>query len=254
MESRFARRKVELKSSHGGNEDRYPPVVPTDSPERSPRRTGRPRRDGSRALGDPTEQILTEAGRLFAEFGVHGTTMASIAAATGLRQSSLYYYFSSRDEVVAALVDRANVMPLALARQMVETSGSPAARLLLFVQGDVEALCRLPLDIGEIHRIARRGRDRFAAYWKERRTLERLLAALIQEGISAGEVRSVDPKLAALLVLGNDEGVQNWFRTGTRRRASEISRTAAEVTVGGLLAPGVSLVEVTTAAAEIGLD
>ena len=42
-----------------------------------------------------------------------------------------------------------------------------AAKLYRFVRGDVEALCALPFDINEIHRIAARERDRFAVYWRE---------------------------------------------------------------------------------------
>ena len=40
--------------------------------------------------------------------------MSRIAAEVGPQQSSLYYYFRSKDEVVAALVARANVVPLEL--------------------------------------------------------------------------------------------------------------------------------------------
>ncbi|HKY13403.1 MAG TPA: helix-turn-helix domain-containing protein, partial [Microthrixaceae bacterium] len=63
-------------------------------------------------MGDPTDEILATAGRLFAELGVAGTTMSRLASEVGLKQSSLYYYFRNRDEVVAALVSRANVVPL----------------------------------------------------------------------------------------------------------------------------------------------
>ena len=42
------------------------------------------------------------------------TTMAQIASAAGLQQSSLYYYFRSKEEVLAALVAKANVVPLEL--------------------------------------------------------------------------------------------------------------------------------------------
>jgi TetR/AcrR family transcriptional regulator len=193
--------------------------------------------------GDPTAEILAAAGRLFGELGVESTTMARLASEAGLGQSSLYYYFRSREEVVAALVAEANVVPLALLASVGAGPGSVASKLYRFVQGDVEALCALPFDINEIHRIAGRERRRFAAYWKERASLERRLASLVRSGVAAGELRPVDPRLTTLTVLANDEGTQNWFRLKPGRSRA-VATAVADLTVGGLLAPGRSLDDV----------
>jgi hypothetical protein len=111
------------------------------------------------------------------------------------------------------------------------------------VFGDVQALCALPFDINEIHRVATRDRERFADYWRERGKLERRLAALITQGTAAGEFRAVDSRLTALTILSNDEGVQNWYRPGTSRRPRAIGEALAAMVVGGLLAGGSSAVE-----------
>jgi TetR/AcrR family transcriptional regulator len=201
-------------------------------------RGGRPRRTGRPVLGDPTDEILGAAARLFGELGVAGTTMSRLAAEVGLGQSSLYYYFRSRDEVVAALVARANVTSLDLVTEVASGPGSAADKLERFVCGDVAALCALPFDINEVHRVAARDRERFAEYWRERGLLERRLAGIIRAGIAAGELRPVDPRLTALTIMGNDEGVQNWYRLGTRRRPAEVGRALAEMTVRGLVRAG----------------
>jgi TetR/AcrR family transcriptional regulator len=195
-------------------------------------------------VGDPIDLVLGAAGRLFGQHGVGATTMARIAAEAGLGPSSLYYYFRSRDEIVAALVARANVVPLDLVRRIASEGGSIASKLFRFVEGDVEALCALPFDINEVHRVAARDRERFQEYWDERARLQRALAGLVKAGLTAGELRPVDPTFVALTIMANDEGVQNWFRLGTRRRVGDIARSVAELTVGGLLAEGVSLADV----------
>src|SRR5689334_14191117 len=165
-------------SSHSGNaEDPLPPNGSVRSPTMARvqptstaplRRAGRPRRDGRAVVGDPTEDILAAAGRLFGQLGVGQTTMSRLATEVGLGQSSLYYYFRSRDEVVAALVGRANVIPLELIEGITSGPGSAPSKLHRFVRGDVEALCALPFDINEIHRLAVRERERFETYWRER--------------------------------------------------------------------------------------
>jgi TetR/AcrR family transcriptional regulator len=210
----------------------------TDGPEftERKRRAGRPRRTGRSVVGDPTQDILAAAGRLFGQLGVEATTMSRLAAEVGLGQSSLYYYFRSRDEVVAALVAQANVVPLDLVKAVAAGEGSVAGKLYRFVCGDVEALCALPFDINEIHRLAARQREHFAGYWQERSQLERRLAALVRAGVAAGELRAVDPRLTTLTILANDEGTQNWFRLGSRIRARDAGIAVAELTVAGLLA------------------
>jgi AcrR family transcriptional regulator len=209
-----------------------------------PRRTGRPRVDQRPVLGDPTEAILVTAGRLFGELGVAGTTMSRLAEEVGLKQSSLYYYFRSREAVTAALVARANVVPLELLDRIRDEGGSAPAQLHRFVRGDVEALCLLPFDIGEIHRIAARERDRFGDYWAERARLERRLAAIVRRGIADGDLRAVDAMFTALTIMSNDEGVQNWYRLGSRRKPSEIGEAMADLVVGGLLSPSRQLADV----------
>ena len=215
------------------------------APVRPPaRRIGRPRRDGRPAVGDTTAEILAAAGRLFGALGVEGTPMARLAAEVGLGQSSLYYYFRSRDEVVAALVAGANVVPLELIGEITAGPGSVPAKLHRFVRGDVEALCALPFDINEIHRIAARDRSRFEVYWRERATLERRLAALLRHGVRDGELRELDPRLVTLHLLAGDEGTQNWFRLRPAASAVRVADTLAALAVAGVLPPGRALADV----------
>jgi AcrR family transcriptional regulator len=190
---------------------------------------------------DPVAEILQVAGELFGEHGVAGTSMTRIAQAAGLRQSSLYYYFSSKEELLAALVDQAGVVPLELLRRVMADGGSPATQLYRFVRGDVTALTRLPLDINEVHRLARHDPDRFPGYWRDREALVRLLAGTIRTGVDEGELREVDARRAALTVLATDEGSQNWYRGRTRPSLDVVACEVADVAVAGLLAPGASL-------------
>jgi AcrR family transcriptional regulator len=212
----------------------------------STRGVGRPRLQPRAVDGDPTDEILAVASRLFGESGIGGTSMARIAADAGLAQSSLYYYFHSKEEVLAAIVARANIVPLELAARIEAEGGAAAVRLYRFVRGDVQALCRLPFDINEVHRYSARDRERFAQYWSERRTLRRRITSIVRDGVNEKAFRPVDPATAALTVMSNDEAVQNWFRFEPDRRRSIAAAGSfvADLTVAGLLAEGVVLADV----------
>jgi AcrR family transcriptional regulator len=199
---------------------------------------------------------MAAAAGLFGEFGVTGTTMAQIATAVGLQQSSLYYYFSSKEAVLAALLTEANVIPLELVRRIEAGTGSAAVRLYRFVCGDVVALCGLPFDINEVHRYAARDVTRFASYWSERRSLHRAITRIVRDGIASGELRAVNARLAAITVMANDEAVQNWFRHDRRPTGSPsvIATYLAETTVGGLLMDSGSLPAVRAVAEQLDAD
>ena len=84
--------------------------------------------------------------------------MAEIARRCGLQQSSLYYYFRNKEQVLDEIVAEANRAPLELVAQRPSaTAGPPAVQLYRIIRADVVALCALPYDLNEIHRLA--GRD-----------------------------------------------------------------------------------------------
>jgi TetR/AcrR family transcriptional regulator len=227
-----------------------PRRAPADE-DRPPRRTGRPRSGGRTVAGDPTDEILAAASRLFGQYGVEGTAMSRVAAEVGLQQSSLYYYFRRKEVLVAELVARANVVPLQVVRRIAEQGGPAAAQLYRFVRDDVIALCGLPFDINEVHRIAARDPDGFTDYWKERAAMERLLSRMVRTGVDDGSLRPVDPRLTTLTLMANDEGVQNWYRRGSRWKPATIGRSMADLAIGGLLVRAERLDDVRRQAADL---
>lgn len=228
-----------------GRRHRYHRPMAPDAPSDAPRRAGRPRADARPVIGDPTDAILAAASRLIGELGVGGTPMSRIASEVGLKQSSLYYYFRRKEEILAALVGRANVVPLELMRTITADGGSAGAQLYRFVRADAAALCALPFDINDIHRIAMRDPVEFADYWKERATLERELARIIRRGTSDGTFRTVDARLTALTVLANDEGAQNWYRTGSKWKPEAIGTHLADLVLRGVLFDGSQVTAIT---------
>ena len=205
--------------------------------EPAARRTGRPRRSARPTTGaDPRREIVAAATQLFTERGVGDTTMAEIARRCGLQQPSLYYYFRSKGELLDEIVGEANRAPLELVARVRAAGGSPAVQLYRVIRADVAALCALPYDLNEIHRLAARDRTAFARYWTEREQLVDELAAIVGDGVGRGELRPVDPRLTALTLMSNDEGTQNWLRVAGRNGQPVQAGGAEHHAVGAFLA------------------
>lgn len=203
-----------------------------------PRRRGRPRTRPRDDDGDPREVIVAAAGELFAAKGVDAVTMAEIAERAGLQQSSIYYWFRSKAEILGSILERVNRIPLAIVERERAASGPVAVRLYRLVREDVLALCAFPFDINEIHRLALRSPEDFTAYWLERRRLDAEVEGLIVEGVAAGELRPVDATLAARTLLAGDEATQNWLRPlpNPEHDIEAVADHVAEVAVRSLLA------------------
>jgi AcrR family transcriptional regulator len=210
-------------------------VVPHDSRSVT-RRTGRPRRSGIAFDGDPRAEILSVASRLFSERGVNATTMAEIARRSGLQQSSMYYYFGSKEQILEAVVSEANRAPLELVERIRDEPAPAVVQLYRVVRADVVALCALPYDLNEIHRLAARDAKTFARYWRERSRLERAVTDVIESGIAAGELRTVDAELTAVTILSNDEATQNWMRNDPRRAKKKPAAVGGPFAIGTFLA------------------
>lgn len=166
--------------------------------------------------GAPREQIVNAAGQLFAERGIAEVSMLQIAERSGLAQSSLYYWFRRKEQIVAELLQQVNRLPLAYAKQLKAEGAPPDVQLYRLVCFDVRTVCEFPLEITEVHRFSKRDHAAFDTYWRERRELTRTVERLIGGGVEAGVFRPVDAFLCALTVIAQDESVQNWFQPSAR--------------------------------------
>jgi TetR/AcrR family transcriptional regulator len=175
-------------------------------------RTGRPRADARPVVGDPREEIVAVASRLFARGGVAGTTMSAIARGAGLRQSSVYYYFRDKEAILEEILGRVNRAILDELEKIEARGGSPALRLYRLIRHDARTICAFPFDINEVYRLSALQEERFRGFWDERDSLNTAVERMVAEGVAAEEFIDVDPRLAALVLLSNDEGTQNWFR------------------------------------------
>lgn len=158
-------------------------------------------------------EILDRATALFAERGFAGTSLQDIAEAAGLTRPALYYYFSSKDELLARLVrettmDAAEQLealvaahpelePDAQLRELVRHSTIFQAQhrdqFRLLLRSEAE----LPADITELYRDGRR--RVFRAY-----------RTVIERGISAGIFRPVDVRTVPLGLIGMVNWVAWW--------------------------------------------
>lgn len=80
------------------------------------------------------DQILQAAARRFAQEGFHATSMAEIIAESGLSAGSVYRYYKSKDELIAAIVERYMSSLIADFMQINQNSANPAEAIASAIQ------------------------------------------------------------------------------------------------------------------------
>ncbi|MBV8789285.1 MAG: TetR/AcrR family transcriptional regulator [Mycobacterium sp.] len=88
---------------------------------------------GPRKLPGKRERLITAACDLFYRQGIAGTTLADIAESADVPLGNVYYYFKSKDEIVAAVVEARTEQIRSATAALQRRHGSPKARLKALV-------------------------------------------------------------------------------------------------------------------------
>jgi TetR/AcrR family transcriptional regulator len=176
------------------------------------RPVGRPRNEGARD-DDPKRTILDHAARLFSQQGYRGTSMSQIARAAGLNQSSIYYWFSSKERLLDELLMQHRIT-LRFAGDIEGQDAGAAVRLYAVVYNDARNLCELPIDFYELETAALDSRDCFQEFFSTYRGLREIIERIVERGVDSGEFVPVDPWNAAMMIMVGDEGLQHRYHQG----------------------------------------
>ncbi|WP_150461419.1 TetR/AcrR family transcriptional regulator [Nesterenkonia ebinurensis] len=197
---------------------------------------GRPRQSGI-VTDDPREGIITAAAELFAEKGFNATRMTQIAEASGLRQSSIYYWFRSKDEILRAIMDQ-NRVSLTAARALAERQEPAPVRLYIVLYQDVVQMCSAPLNFYDLEEAASQQPDVFSDFHNDYGELFEKLRMIIEDGLREGSFRAGDAGDFVQVALNLNEGSQYRFhsRMSTMDDMHRYAETAAEISLRAFLA------------------
>lgn len=179
----------------------------------APRRPASGKSSVRRSKSEQTElKLLQTATWLFSERGFHGTGIRDIADAAEVAVSAMYYYSSSKDELLEAIMRRSMGVLTSSAESATEGIGEPAERLAMIVGAHVVFHARNPRAAGvtdheftaltgKVRQDILTRRDHYEAMWTE----------ILDAGVKDGTF--VDRGSAARLALIQmTTGIAHWYR------------------------------------------
>lgn len=181
------------------------------------------------------EDVLEHSAILFSQKGVGGTSFQDIANAMGLTRAAIYYYFPSKDAILTAMVEETVEAAAFFGDESENAHGSFSDQIRNIVRQKVIHIINrrirlrvldrsekeLPKNLAERHDVAKRGV--LAGYMK-----------VISRGVTAGEFRPVDARLAAFTIIGMCNWVAWWFKDEGPASPGQIADFIADTAVRSL--------------------
>jgi AcrR family transcriptional regulator len=182
------------------------------------------------------EEMLAAAAELFYENGYAATSTADIAGRMGIQRGSVYYYFETKEGLLLELIEDVYRHALASLARVRATDDDAVAKLRALIVDHVRAFTSALIPgaivLNESRSLSPENRDRLRA---DAEAYEAGIEALIVEGQSAGLIRAeLDPRLAAMAVLGVVNWVHRWYRPTDPFTPEQIGDQFADVLLGGL--------------------
>lgn len=179
-------------------------------------RIDRPQTQRSDATRD---RILTAAAAALSAKGYSESRLSEIAASANLRPPAVYYYFDSRDDLIAEVMRVGQVRVrehVENAIQKLPLGADPLSR----VDAAIEAHLRVQLELSDfanavtrnaghvppaVHKALQRESEAYHSVWRE----------LLREARQAGQIRAdLDETIARMLVIGALNWAAEWWTAG----------------------------------------
>jgi AcrR family transcriptional regulator len=169
-------------------------------------------------------RILEAAETLFDERGIDRVTMADIVNRAGIRASTLYEYFSNKDDVVWAILAEAIADSVRRVKDVMDGAETALAKITALLEFMADELTNNPSKV----RFMAQFDAMYARHWPAERLISleaqvspggfQYFATLIREGIADGSLRSdLDPDLTMHAVINAVIGAQRRLASlGTR--------------------------------------
>jgi AcrR family transcriptional regulator len=186
--------------------------------------------------------ILKSAAHIFGRKGFHGTTLEEIAAELKVTKASLYYYFSTKEELLyeVHLLSLEDVLTRIAKvrrdhRSPVDQLRAALTEHLRVLAGDYEGAFMLQqeYDLPDQHKAGIIAlRDRYEAE----------LLDIVDQGVKQRLFRTKDARVTVRMMLGSINWFLRWYRAGGRLTVDEIADAYLDFIFYGLLAPPVAAV------------
>jgi len=166
----------------------------------------------NRQISSTAELVLARAVALFSTGGFEGTSMRQIASAVGIQPASLYNHYSSKEEILWAIVQRSLDTILTGQERALASEASTVERLRAFVRMHIRFHAEENASARVVNsNLSSLSKRHYALTVKKRAIYEHRFRELLRSGVTEGLFAITNPKITSYAILEMGMGVATWF-------------------------------------------
>jgi AcrR family transcriptional regulator len=182
------------------------------------------------------DAIFTATIGLFSERGYSSTSMRDIANAVGLLPGSLYVHITSKEQLLADIVETGIDRFMVACRAAMDSEETASARLRAVIHAHMELIAEDAEHVRvALHQWKYLTGDRREEIMDQRRAYEGLFKTLVADGVESGEFsKDLNPRIAVLTIIGTLNWTSEWFRVDGPESPDQVADEITDVLISGL--------------------
>jgi AcrR family transcriptional regulator len=182
------------------------------------------------------KEIHNMVARLFAYRGYHHTSLREIARELGMNQSSLYHYFTSKEDVLFGLMNDAMNKVLGKLEEIYASELSAEDKLKMVLHSYIQSYAgdqeRLILLVNEMNSLTET--NRLILVDKQRQYVQ-LIKSILKELVYEDKMKEIDASVATFAFFGMVHYTIKWYRKDGPITLDQLTRLFVEIFTRGIL-------------------
>ena len=160
------------------------------------------------------QKIIDSATELFHKKGYRATTLDDVSSELGITKAAVYHYVSSKEELLYIIYIQALENIFRNTSKISEMDLPADEKLRLIIQNHVKDIIIQSVSIFSVFFTEENqlSKKNFKKIQEEKKKYNRIVEKIIEDGISLGLFRDVDPRLQANSIIGMCNWVYKWYK------------------------------------------
>ncbi len=180
-------------------------------------------------------EIVDASAAVFAQRGYHATSTIELCEANGIGKGALYYYIGSKEQLLAAIHDRVMDEVMLGADRAALAGGTPTEQLAQLGEELLDVIFRFPDHVWVfLHDFPALTGKNAEMFRQRRRAYQHRVETVFEQGISSGDFRPIDVRLAVTGWLGMHNYTYLTLRSGGHFSVREVAKSYADIFTWGI--------------------
>lgn len=185
--------------------------------------------------------IIMSAAKAFGRKGFHAATIEDITNELKMTKGSLYYYFSTKEELLFETHILSLEKVLRGIIDVIKTDASPVVKIRNAIISHMEILAKEFEGAFLLQQEFHLPKDYKREVISMRDEYEKAFVQILQDGVDDGSFRNINPRLTAYVMLGSINWFLRWYSSSGSNTVEEIIDQYIDLFCNGLLASNVGV-------------